>query len=270
MVNGNEIVFSLTSMLQMLYPVFYAIAIIVLTWFTVKLVDTAIKRIFISLPHLILSRVRKGVSAVIWFVGVLLAVEQLGLRIEILLVLITLAGISLIIALRDVLSNIASKYFSDIYVPYKLGDRISVAGHTGSVIEINPLVTVILTDDGKVVSIPNSHFLTGIVVNETREAWREIAVPVLVDKDLDLAEVESEILKRVNKLRARLDERFPPTVMVKRSGEEGSELIVMVRIREPMDKEAIANEINKRVIETIESLKKRVKADQKKKDLERS
>lgn len=263
MVSGSEIMALLSSIFQTLYPVFYVIAILLLTWIFVKVIDTIIRRVLISLPHLILMRVRKTASAVIWFVGVLLAIEQLGLRIEILLILITLAGISLVIALRDVLSNIAGRYFSDIYVPYKLGDRISVEGYTGSVIEINPLVTVILTDDGKIVSIPNSYFLTNIVINETREAWREIVVPVLIEKDLDLAEAESEILKRINKLKARLDERFPPTVMVKRSGDEGSELAVIVRIREPMDKEALTNEINKRIVEAIESLKKRSREQRK-------
>ncbi|HWQ16670.1 MAG TPA: mechanosensitive ion channel domain-containing protein [Sulfolobales archaeon] len=263
MVTNSEIIATLTSMLQTLYPAFYAIVILILTWVFVKAIDTAIKSLMATLPHLILSRVRKSVSAVIWFIGILLAIEQLGLRVEILLILIALAGITLIIALRDVLSNIASKYFSDIYVPYKLGDRISVAGYTGSVIEINPLVTVILTDDGKIVSIPNSYFLTSMVVNETREAWRDIAIPVLVEKGLDLAEVESEILKRINKLKARLDQRFPPTVIVRKSGNEGSELVVMVRIREPMDKEAVTSEINKRVVEAIEDLKKKAREERK-------
>ena len=263
MITSGELIALLTSTLQTLYPIFYAILILALTWVFARVIDTAIKSLMSTLPHLILSRVRKSVSAIVWFIGILLAIEQLGLRIEVLLILIAIAGVALIIALRDVLSNIASKYFSDIYVPYKLGDRISVAGYTGSVIEINPLVTVILTDDGKAVSIPNSYFSTNIVVNETREVWREVAVPVLVEKGLDLAEVESEILKRINKLKARLDERFPPTVMVRRSSGEGSELIVTVRIKEPMDKEAIAGEINKRVIEAIEGLKKKARAEHK-------
>jgi len=40
-----------------------------------------------------------------------------------------LVGVAVIIALRDILSNIASKYFSDTYVPYKLGHRINIAGY---------------------------------------------------------------------------------------------------------------------------------------------
>jgi small-conductance mechanosensitive channel len=56
-------------------------------------------------------------------------------------------------------------------------------------IEISPLVTALLTDDEKTISIPNSFFTSNMVVNETREAWREILIPVLVEKGLDIAEV---------------------------------------------------------------------------------
>jgi len=164
------------------------------------------------------------------------------------------------VAMRDILSNIASKYFSDIYVPYKVGDRISVAGYTGSVIEINPIVTVILTDDGKTVSIPNTFFTSSIVVNETREAWKEIAVPVLVDKGLDIAEVEAEILKRVNKLRPRLDDRFPPTLITRRSDEGGTELVLIARIKDPIDKDSVASEINRRILEAVEDVRRRSRA----------
>jgi small conductance mechanosensitive channel len=167
--------------------------------------------------------------------------------------------VAVIIALRDILSNIASKYFSDIYVPYKVGDRISVAGYTGSVVEINPLVTVLLTDEGKTISVPNKFFISSIVINETREAWREIIIPILVEKSLDIAEVESEILKRVNKLRSRLDDRFPPTFITRRSSGDGVELTLVTRIKDPMDKDTIVNEINKRISEAIEDVRRRSK-----------
>jgi len=245
------------SIFQTIYPLSYFIGIVLATWLAVKIVDSIAKRAFSIFPHLVLTRVRKGVSTFIWIVGILIAIEQLGLRAEILIAIIVLLGIAVIIALRDVLSNIASKYFSDIYVPYKVGDRISIAGYTGSVIEINPLVTVLLTDDGKTISIPNSFFTSNIVVNETREAWREILIPILVEKGLDIAEVEAEILKRVNKLRSRLDDRFPPTFVTRRSDGSNVEIVLVVRIKDPMDKDTIANEINRRVLEAIEHVRTR-------------
>ncbi len=244
---------------QSLYPLFYFIAIVIATWLVSRIVDSVMKRALSMLPHLILTRVRKGVSIFIWIIGLLTAIEQLGLRAEILVAIIVLLGVAAIVALRDILTNIASKYLSDIYIPYKVGDRISIAGYTGSVIEINPLVTVLITDEGKTISVPNKFFISDIVINETREAWREINIPILIEKDLDVAEVESEILKRVNKLRSRLDDRFPPTFITRRSGEDGVELALVTRIKDPMDKDAIVNEINKRISEAIENVRRKSK-----------
>ena len=45
------------------------------------------------------------------FIGILIAIEQLCLRAEVLIAIIVLVGVAVIIALKDILSNIASKYF---------------------------------------------------------------------------------------------------------------------------------------------------------------
>lgn len=248
----------LASLLSNIYPILYAIAIIIATWVFTRVVDAIAKRALSMLPQMVLTQVRKGLSVFIWFVGILIAIEQLGLRAEVLIAILVLVGVAIIIALRDVLSNIASKYFSDIYVPYKLGDRINIAGYSGTVIEINPIVTVILMDDGKIASIPNRLFTTEAMVNETSETWREIAIPVSVEKGLDIAEVEAEILRRVNKLRHRLDDRFPPRIFTRRVGGD-TQLLIIVKIKDPMDRDAIYNEINRKVIEAIEELRSRAR-----------
>lgn len=54
-------------------------------------------------------------------------------------------------------------------------------------IEINPIDTVILTDDERIASIPNMLFIIQAMVNETAGIWKEIAIPVNVEKSLDIA-----------------------------------------------------------------------------------
>lgn len=247
------------DILTFITPALYFVATIVATWVVSKIVNILIRRTLKFLPPLILAHAQKASSIIIWTVGILFAITRLGLSIEVVILLIALGGIALIIAMRDILANIASKYFSDFYVPYKLGDRISIAGYTGSVMEINPIVTVLLTDDNKLVSIPNSYFINNIAVNETREAWKEIIIPVHVDKELDISEVEAEILKRLIKLRSQLDERMPPVVNVKKLSSAGADLEVILKIKSPMQKSKIAEEANRRIMEALEEVKTKVK-----------
>lgn len=234
-----------------------AAAILVATWLASKIVSAALSRILARLPPLVVVHSRRAASLVVWLVGVLVLVENLGLRAEILAVIAAVGGVGAVFAFRNVITNMADKYFSDVYVPFRVGDRVSVAGHSGVVVEINPVATILIADDGRLVSIPNSFFLTNIVINESKEAWSEIAVPVMVEKGLDVAEVEAEILKRISKLRPMLDERIPPTLVTKRIEKGQAELLLVARIKRPEDKEAVSSEINRRILEAIESVRRR-------------
>jgi len=76
--------------------------------------------------------------------------------------------------------------------------------------------------------------------------------PVSIEKSLDIAEVEAEILRRINRLRLRLDIRFPEYSL---EGREDKQLLIIVKIKDPMDRDAIFSEINRRIIEAIEELR---------------
>jgi len=245
------------DLLMQLRPVVYFIITILITWIITRLVGSVIQRIMRYSPYLLAAHVRRLVIIMIWLFGVVVATEQLGLGIEILVSLVIIAGVGMIIALRDVLANIAAKYFSDIYVPFKRGDLLSVGGYKGTVIEVNPMVTVLLSNDGKLISIPNSILIREVVINETQEAWSEILIPILVDVNVDLAEFESELLKRINKLRPRLDERFPPIITTRRRDGGTVEILLTLRIKDPSVREEVVAEINRRVSEVMVHLKSR-------------
>jgi small conductance mechanosensitive channel len=200
--------------------------------------------------------IRRIIWVFIWLLGTLLALEQLGLKMDILLLLIGLIGGALIIAAKDVLQNLASRYFSDVYVPFKVGDSINVHKYSGKVIEINPMSTILITDNEEVVSIPNSIFIREAVVNTTHQAWKEAIVPILISSEIDLAEFESEVLKSCNKFKLHLDERFPPIITIKRRDKRSTELVLTLMIKEPGRKDAIISEINSKIGGIIDKMKR--------------
>lgn len=91
--------------------------------------------------------------------------------------------------------------------PYKVGDRIQIAGHRGDVIEVSYLDTIIrecsgdyLENDrtsGRTIHFPNSLILTDRVVNYSGDfvpfIWNETAVQIAYTSDLDFVE---ECLKK--------------------------------------------------------------------------
>ncbi|MEM1981316.1 MAG: mechanosensitive ion channel, partial [Candidatus Hadarchaeales archaeon] len=93
------------------------------------------------------TSLQKLASVTVWGIGLILAIGVLGLNTNLLLLLVGLLGLGMLLAMREVLENVGAKYFTDIYVPFKVGDIIRVGEYSGKVIEINPVATVLLTKD---------------------------------------------------------------------------------------------------------------------------
>jgi small conductance mechanosensitive channel len=174
-------------------------------------------------------------SVVVYLIGGVIAVQELGISPDILLLVVALLGAAALIGLREQLENFGGKYFSDVYSPFKLGDSIQIREHAGKVIEI--------------IAIPNSMFMKEVVVNTTPQAWKEVAIPVSIGASVDLAAFEGAVFRSLAKLRSRLDRRFPPVITTRSRTPLSTELTVTVMIRRPEDRDVIITEVQKRISE---------------------
>jgi small conductance mechanosensitive channel len=239
------------------YAFFYSLlifaVIIVITYFVAKLSGIIIGRLMRQSYPLLAAQARRVGWVIVWLIGIILAIEQLGINSTILLLVVAIAGAATIIAIRVPLENIGAKYFQDVYIPFKIGDSISVEGHYGRVVEVNSVSTILLTDDDQLISVPNSVFVKEIVVNSTPQAWKEVTIPIAVGSGVDLAEFENSIMKSMGKLKLHLDKRFPPVVTTKTRGPQQTELVLTVMIQRPEERDAIVTEINKRISEIMQT-----------------
>jgi small-conductance mechanosensitive channel len=233
-------------------PLIYAAIILGLTglfaWFASLAISGFMRQ---SNPQVTAAAQRLG-STIVWLVGVVLAVQEVGVSVDVLLLVIALLGVAAIIALRQPLENFGAKYFADVYSPFKRGDTIRVGEQSGRVIEINAMSTVLLSDDDQLVALPNSVFLREPVVNMTPLAWKEVAVPITLPGSVDLAWFESEMLKSLMKIRVRLDRRFPPVFTTTSRSAQSSDLHLTVMVRRPEDRDPVLAEVNTRLSETLE------------------
>jgi len=236
-----------------LYDFLYEIAIFVvilsMTFIASRIFSLIIRGIFRTWVPVVRAHFQRLVSVTIWVIGLMFAFQQLGLRVDFLLLVLGLIGVGALIAIKDTLENIGAKYFSDVYVPFKVGDVIKVAGSSGKVIEINPITTVLLTENEELVSIPNSLFLKEKIENVTPHVWKEILVPITIGSNVSLPEFESEILKACNKIKKYLDERFPPVLTVKSRNRQSVGLVLTLMVKEPGKKNEIIEEINRKISE---------------------
>jgi|GEM_PF-1971682 small-conductance mechanosensitive channel len=95
-----------------------------------------------------------------------------------LLTLLGVVGLTISLALQDVLRNLFAGFYMLIERPFMLGDIIEVSGVHGAVESIELRLTVLNTIDGLRVTVPNATVFTAVVVNRSAHPLR--CWPVLV------------------------------------------------------------------------------------------
>ncbi len=229
-------------------------AILFLTFVIARLFGAILRRVLRPIPPLLADQAVKALSLFIWIIGLLLAVGQLGLNLDLLMVLMVIAGIALVVAARDVLSNFVAKVFMGVFVPVKVGDYLAIDGLSGKVIEINHLVTIILMDDGSIATIPNAKFVKDVSVNKTSIASRRLSIPVSIKGTVNLPRAEAELLKLVYKYKAHLDQRFPPIFTVKNRGPSSVEGELDLLVADPEQRETLSRELTVKIKEVLDRL----------------
>lgn len=242
--------------MSFLLPVGYAAIIIIFTWIVARLASSIVGRVMRQSMPLLAAQVRRSVWMLIWVIGVVIAIQEMGVPSDILLLIVALFGIGVILTVREALENAGAKYFTDVYIPFKVGDSIRVQGHSGKVIEINSMSTILLGEDNSLVSIPNSILMKEALVNTTPQAWKEVIVPITIRNDIDVAAFESAVLKAVNKLKPSLDSRFPPVMTMKSKGIQSTELSLSIMVSRPEQRDAIMAEVNQRIATLVETMSK--------------
>lgn len=125
----------------------------------------------------------------IWLGGVGGALTYVG---------IVSAGIA--IALTDVLKNLVGWAYILVRRPFRVGDRVEIAGHAGDVVDIRVFRFTLIEignwvaadqSTGRLVHVPNGILFTESVANYTESfpfIWDEIPVMVTFESDWELAE----------------------------------------------------------------------------------
>ena len=147
-----------------------------------------------------------------------------------------LAGASLAIGLafQGTLSNVSAGVMLLTFRPFKVGDVVNVAGHTGGVEEIGLFTTTMNTPDNRHIIVPNSAVFGATIVNITHNSSRRVDIPVGVDYDADIDEVRKVLEGCIKNIPSRDASRDDHQIFLVGLG--GSSVDWQVRIHGPTDK----------------------------------
>ncbi|MDE6047926.1 MAG: mechanosensitive ion channel family protein [Anaeroplasmataceae bacterium] len=134
-----------------------------------------------------LSRVgTQVIRVVIKVVCLICFVGYIGIETASITALIASAGVSVGLALQGSLSNFAGGIIIIVMRPFRIGDKITTNGESGTVEDIHMFYTVLVTADNKVVHVPNGALANNVIVNTSIKETRRVEVVMSIAYDADL------------------------------------------------------------------------------------
>jgi small conductance mechanosensitive channel len=119
--------------------------------------------------------------------AVLIMLSNIGINITPLLASAGVAGIAIYLGAQNLIKDVIAGFFILLEGQYNVGDVVTIAGVTGTVIDINFRRTTLRATDGVRYSIPNGNIT--ISANATSEISKVyFTVPVAYDANLSLVE----------------------------------------------------------------------------------
>jgi small-conductance mechanosensitive channel len=158
-------------------------------------------------------------SYVVWVLGLIVALQPLGINATTLAVFGGAIGVGIGFGLQDIAKNFVAGLILLIERPIKVGDRIEVGQISGDVVEIHARATLVRTNDDIYLVVPNSRFITDTVTNWSYRTPRvRFHFPVSVSYGSDPRAVEKALLEAAAK-NAHVLKEPAPTILFTAFGE---------------------------------------------------
>jgi small-conductance mechanosensitive channel len=192
------------------------------------------------------------VGYVVLFLGILVALQPLGVNAGTLAVFSGALGIGLGFGLQDVVKNFVAGLVILIERPIQIGDSIEIGEIVGEVTEIRARATVVRTNDDISLIVPNSKFISDTVVNRSfRQPRVRYRIPVTVAAGSSPDEVEAALLEAARKSENVMTDP-PPKVWLDEFGERGLRFELLCWTSRLLHSAgAFRSEINRLVYETL-------------------
>jgi small-conductance mechanosensitive channel len=163
----------------------------------------------------------RAVYFAVLLLGAIIVLSMLGLN-EVVLGFVSSLGVAALIlgfALQDITRQVASGVLLLTLRPFDVGDEIGVGDFEGTVVDVKLLTTVLRTDDGREVLIPNADVYTSPIVNRSRYGVRRLSVTVELPPGADLHAARERLLAQLRTLPEIAENPGPELVWGDREGE---------------------------------------------------
>ena len=164
-----------------------ALIVLTVTWFFVRSTSALIEedtpenrgktnRRRFRIDSIIFPVIKRAILVIIWLIGIVMALNNLGISVVALMSTLGIGGIAFALAAQDTIKNIFGGITILTDKPFRIGDTIKIDSVEGSVVDIGLRSTRILNYDKRVLTIPNYKLMDSFVLNISSENGRRIVM----------------------------------------------------------------------------------------------
>jgi small-conductance mechanosensitive channel len=179
--------------------------------------------------------------------GVIIAVQSIGLNLTSLAVVFGLLSVGIGFGLQNVASNFVSGLIILFERPIKIGDRITIGDVWGDVVNISLRATLIRTVDNITIIVPNSEFISSQVTNWSHgDPKVRVHIPVGVAYGSDVPLVIKSLLE-VSQNHPDVMKDPAPKVWFTEFGNSSLNFELLAWTRDPKKRPEVISGLNKAI-----------------------
>ncbi len=179
----------------------YFLLVVDVTAILSRIVDALISEVILpiteksesSFDNQLIPVIQKGVRSIIWVLGIIIGLDNIGFDITAMIAGLGIGGLALALAAQDSVKNIFAGIMIFLDKPFRIKDRIQVDGFDGTVEEVGLRSTRLRTLEGRIVTIPNSRFTDNSVTNVTSQPTLKIKLNLGLTYDTDEVQMQKAI-----------------------------------------------------------------------------
>lgn len=204
--NFEKIFSNFNTQLQHYYPkILMALIVIILGWWLAgkltKIINKTMKKAKIDNGIISFSN---SILKILFRVFVILAaVASLGVNVTSIIATLGAAFVTIGIALKDSLSNVASGTVIIINKPFRVGDYLELSDLSGTVKSIEIMFTTLITPDNRELIVPNSKLTSENIVNCSNQKNRRLDLVYTINNVAEFGKIKSifeKVISENNKI----------------------------------------------------------------------
>ena len=173
----------------------------------------------------LLPIIKRTILIIIWIIGIVTALHNVGLKITTLLGAMGIGGIAFALAAQDTIKNIFGGFTIFTDKTFRIGDVIKFDSVEGTVVDIGLRSTRIRNYDKRLLTIPNYKLIDAFITNISSEPGRRIVMELGLTYDTSSEKIQ-EAMQLLNDMPNRIKEVNEKDLVVSFTNFTDSALII--------------------------------------------